>query len=121
MSGIYTCPKKPTDTLSQNPSGSFFVGSLADQKKNNSESVASHLPASNAIISSPSKPKSRRCLTCNKKLTLPTEFLCKCSGIFCTNHRFPDSHQCTFNHKEQWKKSLEEKNPQIVAEKISKI
>lgn len=127
MSNIDAWQKKPAhNSLSQKPSGSFFVGSLVDQKKNNSESETpvSGLtpPLSTAVSAAGSpKPKSRRCATCNKKLSLPTQFLCKCAGIFCTNHRFPDSHQCTFDHKEQWKKSLEEKNPQVVAEKISKI
>lgn len=124
MSNIDAWQKKPAHTsISQKPSGSFFVGSLVDEKKNNTETDVAKLPVPLKAVNTAGspKPKSRRCEMCNKKLSLPTQFLCKCAGIFCTNHRFPDSHQCTFDHKEQWKKSLEEKNPQVVAEKISKI
>lgn len=34
---------------------------------------------------------------CNKKLQL-VDMKCKCDHIFCSAHRLPESHQCTFDH-----------------------
>jgi AN1-type zinc finger and ubiquitin domain-containing protein 1 len=63
----------------------------------------------------------RRCLECNRKLTLSTEYVCKCNGLYCSKHKFADMHACTYDHKNEWRKSLTEKNPQVVADKISRI
>jgi hypothetical protein len=63
----------------------------------------------------------KRCNLCNKRITLATEFTCKCSGIFCSLHKYPDTHNCSFDHKAEWKKSLKEKNPTVSGEKIEKI
>jgi hypothetical protein len=124
--------------------GSFFVSTSTEDKKDISTTSISVQPLSNQdrsksnididtshkgldipnnkLLCTPkSKTQSKRCSNCNKRLSLSTEYVCKCAGIFCTKHRFPDSHGCTFDHKEHWKKSLEQKNPQVVAEKISKI
>ena len=36
-----------------------------------------------------------RCSFCNKKLKL-IHFTCKCEKLFCSNHRYAHSHNCTF-------------------------
>ena len=36
---------------------------------------------------------------CSNKGLLP--FVCKCEGLYCTKHRHPEDHNCTFNHKEK--------------------
>ena len=63
-----------------------------------------------------------RCSFCNKKLKL-IHFTCKCEKLFCSNHRYAHSHNCTFltNKQEDSKKKIEEKNPKIVHSKIEKI
>ncbi len=39
---------------------------------------------------------------CRKKLQL-TDLACRCQKIFCSLHRLPETHKCTFNHKEaEW-------------------
>ena len=37
---------------------------------------------------------------CNKKLKL-TDMSCKCSKIFCQKHRLPETHECTWNPKNE--------------------
>lgn len=35
---------------------------------------------------------------CKKKIKL-TDFYCKCNKIFCTIHRLPEYHDCSYNYK----------------------
>jgi hypothetical protein len=99
---------------SSEPSSSFF-----DKKKveisNNEKTIE------NEKITENKKVSRRQCFLCKKKLSLSSEFICKCDNLFCSKHRFPDTHNCSFDHKNGWKKNLEEKNPQVINEKISKI
>jgi hypothetical protein len=65
------------------------------------------------------KPKSR-CQWCNKKVGL-TGFSCRCGYTFCSEHRYSDKHNCSFDFKSQNKEILSKANPQVVASKINKI
>ena len=66
----------------------------------------------------------RRCVTCEKKLPLvdATVGLCKCGNTYCSRHRLPEHHDCTFDHREkalqQLKKRLDER---VVSKKVETI
>ena len=46
------------------------------------------------------KKKKKRCAhgECKKKLKL-TDMNCKCNKTFCSLHRLPETHKCSWNHK----------------------
>ena len=54
---------------------------------------------------------------CRKVLKL-TDMECKCGKRFCSVHRLPENHFCSFNFKEEGRKILEKKNPVVAAPKI---
>lgn len=64
--------------------------------------------------------KKNKCFECNKNLGL-VFIRCKCSNIFCSKHRYPENHICSYNYKDMFKKELEKNNNKIISEKISKI
>jgi len=61
-----------------------------------------------------------RCPVCNKKLKL-TDIKCKCEKIFCSLHRYPSMHDCSFNFKLLDRDILEKNNPKIVLDKVIKF
>jgi predicted nucleic acid binding AN1-type Zn finger protein len=65
--------------------------------------------------------KKVRCNVCRKKLTLFTEFDCKCFKKFCNLHRLPIDHNCSINIKKIHKNNLKKINPKIEKKKIDKI
>ena len=67
----------------------------------------------------PSIP-SDRCGFCRKRLP-PINFKCKCSNFFCSQHRLPEEHNCTYDHKAFGIRKLSEENPVIQAEKFNKL
>ncbi|KAK6926350.1 Zinc finger, AN1-type [Dillenia turbinata] len=52
-----------------------------------------------------SKTKKNRCMGCKKRIGL-TGFQCRCGGVFCGLHRYPEEHSCGFDHKTNGRKNL---------------
>lgn len=69
---------------------------------------------------SQNKPVKQRCAICKKKLGL-TAASCRCGGLFCPIHRYPQDHQCTFDYRTDGQNALRRANPRVDGEKITKI
>ena len=65
-------------------------------------------------------PKKTRCMSCRKKVGL-TFFACRCSGIFCSLHRYSDKHECSFDYNALGRAEIAKNNPVIKAAKLNKI
>lgn len=62
------------------------------------------------------------CNHCKTKKVGIISFTCKCEyKILCVNCRLPFDHNCSFDHKKEWKDKLEKELPLIVAAKLNKI
>eukprot|EP00116_Pleurobrachia_bachei_P013096 sb/3473358/ len=66
------------------------------------------------------KRKVNRCGICRKKVGL-LGFDCRCGGLFCPLNRGDKDHNCQFDYKTLQRAELAEKNPRIVADKVTKI
>jgi len=86
--------------------------------------AASTPESSSSSMESPSgsdsKKKSNRCFMCRKKVGL-TGFTCRCSGLFCSTHRYSDKHNCSFDYRQLGAEEIRKNNPVVVSEKINKI
>eukprot|EP01084_Bolivina_argentea_P062333 113969_1 len=56
------------------------------------------------------QPNRRRCFTCNKKIGL-LGIECRCKLIFCSLHRYPDAHDCTYDFKTNGREHLRKHLP----------
>jgi hypothetical protein len=61
-----------------------------------------------------------RCALCQKKTGL-WGFACRCERVFCSKHRHPQDHGCTFDFKRLGKEVLEAANPRVVRRKVEPI
>lgn len=50
--------------------------------------------------------KKPRCSSCPQKLGLSTTYQCRCEGMFCAKHRYPETHACSFDFKTEGRKIL---------------
>ncbi|XP_059076501.1 zinc finger A20 and AN1 domain-containing stress-associated protein 3-like [Cryptomeria japonica] len=62
-----------------------------------------------------------RCFNCNKRCRLGVNFKCRCNHVFCSKHRYPEEHNCSFDHKRFGRQSLAKNNPLIKGSKIDKL
>lgn len=74
-------------------------------------------------VSTPAKRqrKKNRCFTCSKKIRLAQQFSCRCELVFCSDHRYADAHQCTFDYKSHGQEQLKQQNPAVISAKLNKI
>lgn len=62
-----------------------------------------------------------RCSECNKKLNISATYTCRCQKLFCSKHRYSETHACTYDYKKEGRKVIAEENPQVTAPKITKF
>lgn len=61
-----------------------------------------------------------RCFVCRKKINL-TAIQCRCSYFYCTEHRYPEQHECDFDFKKDGRDRIAKANPVVVGAKLQKI
>jgi predicted nucleic acid binding AN1-type Zn finger protein len=71
-------------------------------------------------MESTKKFKKPRCFKCNKKIKIMA-FDCRCGNKYCSRHRLPEDHMCSFDYELLGKKIIKEKNPIITNDKLLKI
>lgn len=54
-----------------------------------------------------------RCGQCGIRCRLASQFECRCGRIFCPQHRYHDTHNCTFDHKNHDRARLTSANPRV--------
>lgn len=66
------------------------------------------------------KKKKARCPVCRAKLR-SFGFSCRCGGEFCAQHRYAESHECSFDYATPHRQQLKQENPMVRAPKVTKI
>jgi AN1-type zinc finger protein 5/6 len=64
--------------------------------------------------------KNNSCKICGKIVGI-FGFDCRCEHIFCTKHRIPESHNCTYDFKENGKLFLQNTMVKVTKNKIENI
>jgi len=59
-------------------------------------------------------------INCSKKLKI-SDLKCKCDSLFCSAHRLPESHDCSFNYKNDDNKTELIESMRCVSNKIIKL
>uniref|UniRef100_A0A7N0SXA2 Zinc finger A20 and AN1 domain-containing stress-associated protein 5 n=1 Tax=Kalanchoe fedtschenkoi TaxID=63787 RepID=A0A7N0SXA2_KALFE len=61
-----------------------------------------------------------RCSGCKRKVGL-TGFRCRCGELFCSEHRYSDRHDCSYDYKAAGREAIAKENPVVRAAKIVKV
>ncbi|XP_035706429.1 uncharacterized protein LOC110845789 isoform X2 [Folsomia candida] len=62
-----------------------------------------------------------RCAECRKRIGVACRYQCRCGKLFCSTHRYAETHNCSYDYKSEGRRQLQEANPLIVANKVDKI
>ncbi|XP_019155416.1 PREDICTED: zinc finger A20 and AN1 domain-containing stress-associated protein 5-like [Ipomoea nil] len=57
---------------------------------------------------------------CRRKVGL-VGFRCRCGEVFCSQHRYSDRHDCSFDYKAAGREAIARENPVVRAAKILKV
>ncbi|KAK2971754.1 hypothetical protein RJ640_022893 [Escallonia rubra] len=72
---------------------------------------------STAAVGGASKARIR-CQCCKKRVGVTGGFKCRCGGIFCGMHRYPEEHVCAFDFRSTGRVVLAKQNPVVMADKL---
>ncbi|KAF7721170.1 zinc finger domain-containing protein [Apophysomyces ossiformis] len=93
--------------------------SLHSEKTTESESAAvTPVATEEKVEKAPSRPIQKnigRCFVCRGKIPLAKQVSnkCRCEYVFCDAHRYPDKHECGFDHASLDKDILAKNNPKL--------
>mmetsp|Transcript_13620 Transcript_13620/g.24274 ORF Transcript_13620/g.24274 Transcript_13620/m.24274 type:complete len:169 (-) Transcript_13620:340-846(-) len=62
----------------------------------------------------------KRCFECRKKVGI-LGFECRCGFIYCGKHRYPEDHECDFDHGGHEKAILEKNTKKLESNKFERI
>lgn len=68
----------------------------------------------------PLRPKRCQHEGCKVKLML-ADFACRCSGFYCSQHRFSEAHKCRFDYKGKGLDTLAKQMQAVIGVKVNKI
>ncbi|CAI9092102.1 OLC1v1027257C1 [Oldenlandia corymbosa var. corymbosa] len=102
---------KPSRTPPTNPFPCFGGNNVVSPAEQEEEEDSNNNPPP------PPPQKKNRCQSCNKKTGL-TGFSCRCGGVFCGMHRYPEEHGCSNDYKSQGRTSIAKHNPLCVKDKM---
>ncbi|KAG8370911.1 hypothetical protein BUALT_Bualt13G0032600 [Buddleja alternifolia] len=57
---------------------------------------------------------------CRKRIGL-IGFRCRCGDMFCSEHRYSDRHDCSYDYKAAGREAIERENPVVRAAKLLKV
>eukprot|EP00048_Salpingoeca_helianthica_P024229 m.30691 g.30691 ORF g.30691 m.30691 type:complete len:994 (-) comp9260_c0_seq1:4-2985(-) len=77
--------------------------------------------ASASIVTRAPSRQRERCAVCSKKLKVAATYTCRCGGQFCPQHRYAETHCCTFDYKGEGRRALAAASPAVCAPKLPKI
>ena len=66
------------------------------------------------------KSAKSHCKICGKSVGI-FGFECRCKNMYCTKHRIPELHECTYNFKQNGKQLLESTLIKVTKNKIENI
>ncbi|XP_004499868.1 zinc finger A20 and AN1 domain-containing stress-associated protein 5-like [Cicer arietinum] len=103
-------------------SGVISVNSVRSPKRSLPEesSEITDRNSSDQTTISEAKRVVSRCSGCRRKVGL-TGFRCRCGDLFCSEHRYSDRHDCSFDYKAAGREAIARENPVIRAAKIVKV
>jgi predicted nucleic acid binding AN1-type Zn finger protein len=72
------------------------------------------------VKTEPVRPKRCQHDGCKVKLML-ADFACRCSGFYCSSHRFSEAHKCSFDYKSQGLNTLAKEMQAVIGKKVDKL
>ncbi|XP_059287724.1 zinc finger A20 and AN1 domain-containing stress-associated protein 5-like isoform X2 [Lycium ferocissimum] len=76
----------------------------------------------NTVIGRKRQREVNRCcgIGCRRKVGL-IPFRCRCGEVFCSEHRYSDRHDCSYDYKAAGREAIARENPVVKAAKILKV
>lgn len=95
--------------------------SAVEKVSNSPTEISTAAVAASSVQGLKNDEGTNRCPCCNKRIGLAKGFKCRCGKIYCTAHRYPEEHQCSFDFKTFGRDLLVKANPIVQDDKLERI
>ncbi|KAI3980104.1 hypothetical protein MKX01_034710 [Papaver californicum] len=102
-----TCVRRVMDSLARLTIDEIHV----DKTKEDSDSCDS-IPTDSSVVTR------NLCSNCNKRVKLVGGYDCRCGNFYCSKHRCPETHACTFDYKSVGRHMIAISNPLMKQDKL---
>lgn len=109
-----------SSSVRSDPKASGAVDSRSSSASSPGSSDLSLLRRSTGVESRMKRREVNRCSGCLKKVGL-MGFRCRCGEMFCSEHRYSDRHDCSYDYKAAGREAIARENPVVRAAKILKV
>lgn len=82
------------------------------------EKISSENATVNVNVTKATNEPKNNCEKCRIRCRPALRFICKCNKTFCQSHRYPDQHDCTYDHRADAIATIQANNPKIVKDKV---
>ena len=89
------------------------------QSEKNTKDVK-EIKESPAVPEGPKQEDNKKCWKCKIRVGY-LGYTCKCGYTYCAEHRYFDTHDCTYDYKKEGKEKLGKANPTVAADKLEKL
>ncbi|CAN0877873.1 Zinc finger A20 and AN1 domain-containing stress-associated protein 5 [Linum grandiflorum] len=114
----------PTPKISPTPSAASTATTITKARVEKSvRSRATRSPPKDPMTDeekSLARKEVNRCCGCRRKVGL-TGFRCRCGELFCSEHRYSDRHDCSYDYKTAGREAIARENPVVKAAKIVRV
>jgi len=85
------------------------------------KSICSDISLDQPVKTKKKKKMKKRCKVCKIKLKPHQCIACRCGGLFCSTHRFPDEHSCKVDLVKHTRNTLKANNPVLKNTQMERI
>ncbi|TMW88161.1 hypothetical protein EJD97_018970 [Solanum chilense] len=98
------------------------VSSMDDQSRSTSAASPESMDLVGRKTGVKRQREANRCsgIGCRRKVGL-MPFRCRCGEVFCSEHRYSDRHDCSYDYKAAGREAIAKENPVVKAAKILKV
>ncbi|KAE8727458.1 Zinc finger A20 and AN1 domain-containing stress-associated protein 5 [Hibiscus syriacus] len=107
---------RSTPSCSQDSRSDSAAPTTAAKTTTNRAMTASNRSGNDSV----EKKSVNRCSGCRKRVGL-TGFRCRCGELFCSDHRYSDRHDCSYDYKAAGREAIARENPVVKAAKIIRV
>ncbi|XP_059649095.1 zinc finger A20 and AN1 domain-containing stress-associated protein 5-like [Cornus florida] len=120
VAGVFAGAKSPRSSSSALPLRSSDLAETSRDltKQDQTTAAAADQPKEN--FAATAKRVVNRCSGCRRKVGL-TGFRCRCGDLFCSEHRYSDRHECSYDYKSAGREAIARENPVVKAAKIIRV
>ncbi|KAI3918382.1 hypothetical protein MKX01_041702 [Papaver californicum] len=111
-SKCYKDSQAPGETCARRVVDSLTIDEFHVDKPKEDSNYCDSIPTDSSVVTR------NRCSNCNKRVKLVGGYDCRCGNFYCSMHRYPETHACTYDYKSVGRHMIAISKPLVKQDKL---